>query len=316
LSDSIRKVLVTGGAGFIGSHIVERLLSQGYDVGVVDNLATGSKENLSGVDGRFRWHSVDIRDWDSVMSTMDGYDAVVHEGALVSVTRSVEDPLTTNATNVDGTVNVLKAAVDCGVKRLVYASSSSVYGETETLPKQESMPTRPVSPYAVSKLAAEGYCRAFAKVYGIRTVSLRYFNVYGPRQKAGPYSGVIPAFIKQIGSGASPVVFGDGEQTRDFTFVDDVVEANLLSLTRDVAPGSVFNIGSGRTHTINQLAGMVARLMGREELKPTHSPERPGDVRASFADISAAEHSLGYRPKYDLETGLARIIALVQGMRS
>jgi UDP-glucose 4-epimerase len=239
---------------------------------------------------------------------LKGYEAIVHQGALVSVTRSVEDPLSTNSTNVTGTINLLKAAVDAGVRRVVYASSSSVYGETETLPKMEDMPTRPISPYAVSKLSAENYCVAFARVYGLGTVSLRYFNVYGPRQKYGPYSGVIPTFIKRVQNDEPPVIFGDGEQTRDFTYVQDVVEANLLSLTADLEPGQIFNVAAGRTCTINELAANISSLMGKPDLKAQHLAERKGDIRASYADINKARKVLGYQPKFELEKGLRRTI--------
>ncbi len=309
MSGDIERVLVTGGAGFIGSHIVDSLLSGGYQVGVLDNLATGDLANLQHHQGSFELHRTDLRDWEAVRSSVRGYDAIMHQGALVSVTRSVEDPLATNGTNVTGTVNVLRAAVDSGVRKVVYASSSSVYGETDVLPKREDLPTRPVSPYAVSKLAGECYCVAFAKVYGLKTVSLRYFNVYGPRQKPGPYSGVIPGFIKAVQGGQPPIIFGDGNQSRDFTFVDDVVQANLLGLTTDLAAGEVMNIGAGNPHTVNELAKMVLAILDRKDLSPVHEEGRSGDVRASYADIGKAARLLGYRPRVGLEDGLRRILA-------
>lgn len=304
----IRGVLVTGGAGFIGSHVVDALLDRGYEVGVLDNLATGDERNLAQRAGSFEWHRGDLRDLETVQKAVKGYDAIIHEGALVSVARSVEDPLVTNATNVTGTLNVLRAAVDCGVSRFVFASSSSVYGETEALPKREDMPTRPVSPYGVSKLSAENYCVAFSRVYGLHTVCLRYFNVYGPRQKYGPYSGVIPAFIKRIQNGEPPLIFGDGNQTRDFTYVLDVVDANLLSLTADVPQGEVFNIAAGHICSINELADSILTLMGKADLRPLHASARAGDIRASYADISKARQTLGYRAKFELADGLKNVI--------
>lgn len=306
---SMDKVLVTGGCGFIGSHIVDELLRRGYSVGVLDNLATGREENLSGNISKISLHRGDISDFEFVSKIVPGYDAVIHEAALVSVTRSVENPLLTNQVNVEGTINLLKASVDSRVRKFVYASSSSVYGDTETLPKRESMITSPVSPYGVSKLAAENYCRTFARVYGLKTVSLRYFNVYGPRQKYGPYSGVIPTFIKQVLDGKSPVIFGDGEQTRDFTFVSDVVSANILSLERDVAPGGVYNVARGKTITINELGRLIISILGYTgKIDLVHQSERPGDIRASYADISMAVKELGYSPKYDVGAGLKSVV--------
>jgi nucleoside-diphosphate-sugar epimerase len=308
MGGKILRVLVTGGAGFIGSHIVDGLLNHGYEIGVLDNLETGDERNLAHRAGSFEWHRGDLRDMETVRRAVKGHDAIVHQGALVSVTRSVEDPLLTNEVNVTGTLNVLKASVDSGVSRFVFASSSSVYGETETLPKREDMPTRPVSPYGVSKLSAENYCIAFSRVYGLHTVCLRYFNVYGPRQKFGPYSGVIPAFIRKIRNGEPPLIFGDGSQTRDFTYVLDVVDANLLSLTADVAAGEVFNIAAGRICSINELADCILTLMGRADLRPVYTSARAGDIRASYADISKASLSLGYRPKFELVDGLGKVI--------
>ena len=309
-SETNQRVLVVGGAGFIGSNIVDALVEKGYKVGVLDSLVTGSKSNVSNLisENRITFHEGDITNHELVANTVKDYDAVIHEAALVSVTRSVENPQLTNSVNVDGTVNLLKASVDSKIQTFVYASSSSVYGDTETLPKKETMTTSPISPYGVSKLAAENYCRAFAKVYGLRTVSLRYFNVFGPRQKYGPYSGVIPTFIKKVAEDESPIIFGNGEQTRDFTFVDDVVQANLLALEKDVAPGEVFNIARGGTVTINELARMILKVMDKPKLKITHGPPRKGDIKASYADISKATKELGYSPKFSLEQGLAKVV--------
>lgn len=309
MPDAPHRVLVTGGAGFIGSHIVDRLLGEGFTVGVLDSMITGSHDNLKAAGKGVSFHDVDIRDASSIEKVVSGYDSIVHEAALVSVTRSVEDPLTTNAVNVDGTVNLLRAAVHAKAKKFVYASSSSVYGDSATLPKTEDMVTRPISPYGVSKLSAELYCAAFARVYGIQTVALRYFNVFGPRQRPGPYGGVIPAVIKKALSGDRPVIYGDGEQSRDFTYVEDVAEANLQALKHDLPAGSVFNIGGGEPHSINELVAKVLEAVGRTDLEPQHLPPRMGDIRDSFADISRAASQLGYRPKFGFEEGLRQTVA-------
>jgi nucleoside-diphosphate-sugar epimerase len=304
-------VLVTGGGGFIGSHIVDALLKRDIEVGVLDDFSTGETSNLpQHASSRLHLYKGDIRDEAFVRSALQGYEAIIHQAALVSVTRSVEDPGRTNSVNVDGTVNLLSAARDANIRRFVYASSSSVYGETRTQPKIETMNTFPISPYAVSKLAAENYCRVFASVYGMETVSLRYFNVYGPRQKYGPYSGVIPTFVKRVMNDEPPVIFGDGNQTRDFTYVEDVVSANLLSLDATVSPGrgEVFNVGSGRNVTMNQLASMVTKLMGRPELGVEYAPPRKGDILHSYSDISKAAGGLGYAPRFSLQAGLQNVI--------
>jgi len=305
------RVLVTGGGGFIGSHIVDRLTREGFEVGVLDNFSTGEASNLAESSDRgVTVHEQDVRDYQSVLKTVQGYRSVIHQAALVSVARSVEDPGVVNEVNVTGTLNLLRAAVEAKVDRFVYASSSSVYGDTETLPKRESMGTVPSSPYGTSKLAAENYCRVFAKVYGLKTVSLRYFNVYGPRQKGGFYSGVIPTFIRRAREGKRPIVYGDGLQTRDFTFVQDVVEANFLSLTSSqIKGGDVYNIAAGGTISVNELALTVTGLLGRPELEPEHAEPRKGDIRASYADISKAREELGYRPRFSLAQGLAETIA-------
>jgi UDP-glucose 4-epimerase len=303
------KVLVTGGAGFIGSHIVEALLKRGFDVGVLDDFSTGERSNLGRDPSRLRLHVGDIRDADFVKSTVSGYEAIIHQAALVSVTRSVEDPKRTSSVNVDGTLNLLVAAKDANIQRFVYASSSSVYGETATLPKKESMNPQPVSPYAVSKLAGENYCRVFARVYGLPTVCLRYFNIYGPRQKYGPYSGVIPIFVKRVSDDEPPIIYGDGHQTRDFTYVDDAVSANLLSLEGDLNPGEVFNIAAGRQVSLNELASGVEGIMGKTGLGVERAPPRKGDVLHSLADISKAKNLLGYAPRYSLEDGLRGVIS-------
>ncbi len=303
-----QKILVTGGAGFIGSNLVDRLVKDGYEVGVLDNLATGSVANISELVSakKIRFHNSDITG--DISDIVKEYDAIFHEAALVSVTRSVENPMLTNRVNVSGTVNLLKAAMDSNVKKFVYASSSSVYGDTETLPKSETMNPSPISPYGVSKLAAENYCRVFAAVYGLKTVSLRYFNVYGPRQKYGPYSGVIPIFIKRVLGGEPPIINGDGEQTRDFTFVGDVVEANLLALKANVRAGEVFNAARGGTISINDLAKIIIDLAGKSDLRPVHGPAREGDIRASYADIGKISKQMGYEPRVPIETGIKRVL--------
>src|SRR6267143_3914929 len=313
-------VLVTGGAGFIGSHIVDRLMAAGHDVGVLDNFTTGDTRNLAKhLSRRIAIHHVDIRDYDAVRKVVGEYGSVIHQAALVSVARSVEDPGLVNDVNVTGTLNLLRACVEFKIDRFVYASSSSVYGDTETLPKRESMNTVPSSPYGASKLAAENYCRVFAKVYGLETVSLRYFNVYGPRQKGGfgYYSGVIPTFIRRASEGKAPTIYGDGSQTRDFTFVQDVVDANILSLTSPrIMGGEVYNIAGGKTISINELALMVATLLDRADLRPMHVEARKGDIKASYADISKATEGLGYRPKFSLTRGLAETVSWFSGQRN
>jgi len=306
----LSRILVTGGAGFIGSHLVDRLLDEGFKVWVVDNLYTGQMENLIQHRGKkgFRFVEGDIRNFELVKKMVRGVDAVFHEAALVSVTRSVENPLLSNETNVTGTLNLLKACVDARVKRFVYASSSSVYGETETLPKHEDLATMPLSPYAVSKLAAENYVRVFHDVYGLETVCLRYFNVYGPRQTYGPYSGVISIFINRLLEDQPPIIYGDGEQTRDFTNAQDVVEANMLALSAQNAVGEVFNIATGVTTSVNKLAEIIQEVMGKTNLASVYANPRPGDIRHSYADISKARKILGYNPRFQLEKGLAELV--------
>ena len=302
------KVLVTGGAGFIGSHLVEGLLSAGYDVGVLDDFTTGMESNIENHLESIKLHKGSVADKTFVRKTVKGYDSILHDAARVSVVRSVEDPLSTNMVNSSGTLNLLTASVDLGVERFVYASSSSVYGETPTLPKVETMPLRPISPYAVSKLTGENYCKVFARVYGLTTISLRYFNVYGPRQMAGPYSGVIPSFTKKALWGEPPIIFGDGTQTRDFTHVKDVVQANLLCLKQAVEGGEVFNVGSHEQTSLNELAKLVCNLTGRDDLEPIHQPPRGGDISHSYADISKITRVLGYKPSFNIESGLAQVV--------
>ena len=306
MSGSSRSILVTGGCGFIGSHLVDAFVERGWEVGIFDNLSTGTESNLR-AGSRVRFHKGDVRDFDAVRKAMTGYKVVSHQAALVSVARSVDDPLVSNAVNVGGTLNVLTAARELGVERVIYASSSSVYGETEILPKVETMKTNPASPYAASKLAAENYCRTFASAYGLRTVSLRYFNVYGPRQRGGPYSGVVPAFVGAVLAGKPPVINGDGSQTRDFTYVQDAAQANVLCVEREVKPGEVFNVASASQTSILELAKLVAEVGGKRGQVLEFREERKGDVRHSYADISKISSAVGYKPRYPLKLGLNEV---------
>ena len=304
------EILVTGGAGFIGSHIVDRLLQEGLTVRILDNMSTGEKKNLAQHQNKksFRFIQGDIRNFDLVKKAVEGVDAVVHEAALVSVMRSVEDPILSNEINVKGTVNLLKACVDAHVKRFVLASSCAVYGDTESLPNNENLAPKPLSPYAADKLAAETYAKVFHDVYGLETLSLRYFNVYGPRQKYGPYSGVISIYINRLQENEPLLIIGDGNQTRDFLNVKDVVEANINALTKPKAEGEVFNISTGEATTINKLAEIIQQIMGKTDLKPVHVEQRPGDIMHSYGDASKAERKLGYKPRVQLEKGLSELI--------
>jgi len=307
--------LVTGGAGFIGSNIVERLLRDGLSVRVIDNLSTGREANLdSAAKAAGRGVGVelvrgDIRDDAALGEALRGIKYVFHEAALCSVLRSVEEPLSTNSVNIDGTLRLLVQARRAGVKRVVYASSSSIYGETAALPNHEDMTPNPCSPYALSKLAAEQYCRLFTTIYGLETVCLRYFNVFGPRQDAGSqYAAVIPLFLSRLLSGESPVVFGDGEQSRDFTFVEDLVEANLLACRRAGIEGRVYNVARGSRKTINELAGVLSRLTG-DAHKPLYREARPAEVRHSEGSTKKAEAELGFKARVSFEEGLAKTLS-------
>lgn len=298
--------LVTGGAGFIGSNIVEALVQSGADVRVLDNLANGKRENLAAFGGRVELVEGDIRDLEVCKRAVAGASVVLHLAALGSVPRSIADPATSNEVNVTGTLNVLIAARDAGVKRVVFSSSSSVYGENPTLPKREDLVTLPISPYAVSKLAAESYTRVFAKVYGLETISLRYFNVFGPRQRAdSPYAAVIPLFMQAALEGQALPINGDGLQSRDFTYVSNVVRANLLAATVVGVGGRTYNIACGERYSLLDIVHALAAASGRE-LACDHRPPRAGDVRHSQADISAAEQELGYRVDVGFRDGLAK----------
>ncbi len=300
------RYLVTGGAGFIGSNTVEELVRCGHEVVVLDNLSTGKESNLAGVRDRIEFIFASIAEPEKVHAACQGVDYVLHLAARTSVPRSMKEPAETNHVNVDGTLNVLLAARDAKVKRVVFASSSSVYGETPTLPKRETMTPAPISPYAVTKHVGEIYGKLFQRVYGLEFVALRYFNVFGPRQDPNsPYSGVLSRFNAALLEDREPVVFGDGEQSRDFTFIANVVQANLLACTAQGAAGQAFNIGTGNRYTLNQTLQMLGAIIGRFG-NAKYSPPREGDIVHSQADISEARQKLGYNPRVGFDEGLRR----------
>ena len=300
------RYLVTGGAGFIGSNTVDELVRRGHNVVVLDDLSSGKVENLSGANGKVKLLQHSVTDLDRMREACRGVDYVLHLGARTSVPRSVLNPLETNHVNVDGTLNILVAARDAKVKRVVFAGSSAVYGETPTLPKRENMPPAPISPYGLSKLAGEIYGQVFQRCYGLEFVSLRYFNVFGPRQDPGsPYSGVLSLFNAAVLSGTQPNVYGDGEQSRDFTYVGNAVEANLLACEAKRAAGLAINIGTGSRYTLNQTLALLEKITGRPAKAKYVSP-REGDIRDSQADITLAKDVLGYNPRIGFEEGLKR----------
>jgi len=304
------KYLVTGGAGFIGSNIVKRLLNDGHEVVVLDNFATGKRENILPLMKHEKLTMIegDLRSFHIVRSAVKGVDYILHQGALPSVPRSINDPITSNDVNILGTLNILEAAKEFGVKRVVCASSSSIYGNSETLPKVETMPINPMSPYALTKYAQERYCQVFTQLYGLETVSLRYFNVFGPHQDpTSQYSAVIPKFIKLIMNDIEPVIFGDGSQSRDFTFVENNIEANLLACTAEGAAGEVFNIACGERYTLIDLVNMINKILGKN-VEPKFATDRAGDVKHSLAGIEKAKQILGYEVKVDFKAGLERTI--------
>lgn len=304
--------IVTGGAGFIGSHLVERLLKEGHHVRVVDNLITGKRENLAHLEGDLEFHEVSITDGDVLKPIFQGADYVFHQAALPSVPRSIDDPLTTHNYNVTGTLNVLIAARDAGVKRVVYAASSSAYGDVEGQYKVETMSPRPMSPYGAAKLAGEYYCQAFTQVYGLETVSLRYFNVFGPRQDpTSQYAAVIPLFITLMLDGKRPVIYGDGLQSRDFTYIDNVVQGNWLAATAPGAAGQMMNLATAGRISLLELVEKINARLGTS-LQPVFTAERPGDIKHSRASIDKARQLLNYEPVVDFDTGLARTIAWYQ----
>lgn len=301
--------LITGGAGFIGSNIAEELIKRGEKVRIIDNFSTGKRENIEEFKDKIELIEGDLKNINDVKRAVEGVDYVLHQAALSSVPRSVEDPLSSNANNIDGTLNLLVAAKEAGVKRVVIATSSSVYGNTQVLPKTEDMIPNPLSPYAVTKYVEELYGKVFHNIYGLETVSLRYFNVFGPKQDPdSPYAAVIPKFITKILKGESPVIFGDGEQTRDFTYVANVVEANILAATSEnVGHGEVINIACGESISLNQLVKKINEILGTN-VKPLYDKPRIGDVKHSLASIEKAKKLLGYRVSVKFEEGLKKTI--------
>lgn len=297
-------VLVTGGAGFIGSNLVEDLVSQDYNVKVLDNFETGKKENLSGLDKKIELIKGDIRELEAVKKAVKGVDYISHQAALPSMLKSIEEPIPTTEVNMLGTLNVILAARDSSVKRIVYASSSSVYAGIDELPKRESMKMIPTSPYGLTKIANEHYFKIFHDIYGMKSVGFRYFNVFGPRQdKKSDYAAVIPKFINLMINGKKPPIYGDGEQTRDFTFVKDAVMANIISFRAKKANGDAYNIASGKQTSVNDLVKMINRILGKD-IKPDYEKPRPGDPKYSEADISEAMKNIGYRPNYSFDEAL------------
>ena len=300
--------LVTGGAGFIGSHLCEELIRRGERVRVVDSLITGKRENLAHLP-QVEFLQGDLADIDVARRAVQGIEYVLHQAAIPSVPRSVEDPVTSNRANIDASLSVLVAARDAGVRRVVYAGSSSAYGNSETLPKVETMPTAPLSPYALQKLVAEQYCQMFTSLYGLETVTIRYFNVFGPRQDpSSPYSGVISLFISALCEDRRPTIYGDGEQTRDFTYVANVVDGVLRACHAPGASGEIINVATGGRISLKQLFETVKRKVG-SQLEPIYSEPRAGDVRDSQADIGKAERLLGYTPSVSFDDGLGRTVA-------
>jgi len=304
----MEKFLVTGGAGFIGSNICKRLVAQGCFVRVVDNLLTGKRSNLAPIMDKIEFVEADMGVPEVARSVVKGIDVILHEGALPSVPRSVDDPASTHQHCVDATFTLLLAARDAGVKRFVYAASSAAYGDTPTLPKVETMAPNPLSPYAVGKLVGEYYCSVFSKVFGLQTIALRYFNVFGPQQDpTSQYAAAIPAFVTAILRDQSPTIYGDGEQSRDFTYVDNVVQANLLAARAQETHGEVVNIACGEAVTVNAIIGMINRLLGKK-VKPIYAPARAGDVKHSLADITAARKLIGFQPVVLFREGLEKSI--------
>jgi len=306
-----KRIVVTGGAGFIGSNLARNLCNNN-EVIVIDNLITGNFNNIKDLVDKNKLNFINgsITDIDLLKKSLKGIDFVFHQAAIPSVPRSVKDPISSNNANINGTLNVLVAAKENDVKKVIYASSSSVYGDTPTLPKKENMNPCPLSPYAVSKLSGEYYCNVFTEVYGLKTVCLRYFNVYGPRQDpTGDYAAVVPKFIEKILSDNSPIIYGDGKQSRDFSYVDDVVQANIKAA--ETTSCGVFNIADGKKITINKLAELLMEIIGKD-LKIIYNPPRPGDIKHSVADISKATKMLNYNPIYDLKKGLSEAVKWFQ----
>ena len=304
----MEKFLVTGGAGFIGSNICRELVSRGHFVRVLDNLLTGKKSNLAGVLEKIEFIEADMGDEEVARSAMKGIDVVLHQGALPSVPKSVEDPAATHEHCLNATFTLLMAARDAAVKRFVYAASSSAYGDSATLPKVETMPSNPLSPYAAAKLGGEHYARVFNEVFGLETISLRYFNVFGPYQDpTSQYAAAIPAFVTAILKEEQPTVYGDGEQSRDFTYIDNVVEANLLAAGVEHTSGEVLNIACGQAVTVNEVIKVINGVVGKK-IEPIYAPLRAGDVKHSLADITLAKKTIGFEPKVSFEEGLRKAV--------
>ena len=302
------KVLVTGGAGFIGSNLTERLVKEKYDVTVIDNLLTGREENLEGILSNINFIKGDIKNFQLMKKLSKGMDYIFHQAALTSVPRSIKDPESTTETNVQGTLNVLLAARDNKVKKVVYASSSSIYGEREGKEKKEFMKPQPLSPYAASKLMGEHLCKVFAHVYDLNTICLRYFNVFGPKQNPySEYSAVIPKFIASIFENERPTIFGDGKQSRDFTYVDNVVQANILAALKPIKTGETFNIACNKSYDLLQIVNIINKTLNKN-IKPILAQERSGDIKYSLANITKAKKLLGYRPEVNFEQGLEKTI--------
>ena len=303
------RILVTGCAGFIGGHILRRLLADGVDVVGVDDFSTGLRENIADLEGRFHFVEGTLCDLDVCRRALEGVTSIIHQASIPSVPRSIDNPLASLHSSITATVTLLSVAKDSGVRRFVQASSSSVYGDTETFPNVETTLPRPLSPYAVAKLAQEGYAYAFSRTYGIETISLRYFNVFGPRQNPkSEYAAVIPKFITLMLSGQQPTIFGDGEQCRDFTYIDNVVEANLTAIRHPgIFRGEVVNTARGDTMTLNELLSHLNVILGTD-IRPFHAPARAGDIRRSQADVSRAERLLGFQAKIDAKEGLCRTV--------
>ncbi|MCP4634405.1 MAG: SDR family oxidoreductase [candidate division Zixibacteria bacterium] len=300
--------LVTGGAGFIGSNIVQRLIKDGKEVRIIDNFSSGMRSNIESLLNDIDFIEGDIRDFWTVVKAVKGVDYIIHQAALPSVPRSIDNPLTSNEVNINGTLNILEAAKFYNVKRVIYASSSSIYGDTEIMPKEESMPPSPLSPYAITKLAGERYCQIYHQLYGLETVALRYFNVFGPNQNPhSQYSAVVPKFILALFNGKSPIIHGDGTQSRDFTYIDNVVNANILACFVKDAVGHIINIACGMEYDLNMIFNKLNNIIGTD-IKATYSAHKPGDVKRSLADISKAKVLLGYKPEIDLQEGLLRTV--------
>lgn len=306
------RVLITGGAGFIGSHIAERFVNDGHEVRILDNLSSGHLKNIAGFAQGVAFTRGDVRNRRLLEELCEGCELVYHQAAVVSVPYSVSYPQETHDVNIQGTLNVLEAARAKGVRRVIFAGSAAVYGDEPTLPKAESMAALPIAPYGVEKITGEYYCGVYARLYGVETVTLRYFNVFGPRQDpSSAYSGVISIFVDRALSGRAPTIFGDGEQSRDFVFVDNVVQANVLAGSRQEAPGRVYNVGLGEETTLNQLVAMLGRITGKD-LTPTYAETRTGDIRESVADVQRIRDELGYDPQVGVEEGLRRLVDSVR----